>query len=334
MKKTLLLSMAFAAVFSANAQESSQVNYKVLRVDAEKTKVAISAGTEFAKTENVTLTAAFDDQYQYVGANGPKIDETSYKTVIVNGKSLFEDDYGLQGNTNPTGASGGNSANVSEAPTAGAVYKFTIGADGYLYVIHKASSNKQYQVSEGDKNGYSPIGYKFVASTDGSKASIPTAYGYDLQGYQLEGEKENLGHLPAGYKVEWPEVYYTGDAASAVKQNGLGVIKVPVYEGLEYLVNACGSKMTLLGYYFDKTGDANISIQNGVSADIVLLEKGEPVNCKAIDVKAAFAAQTAGINDVVAAKAENAVLYNLAGQKVSKDYKGVVIANGKKFIQK
>lgn len=43
---------------------------------------------------------------------------------------------------------------------------------------------------------------------------------------------------------------------------------------------------------------------------------------------------TDGINNVNAAKAENAVRYNLAGQKVSNDYKGVVIENGKKMLNK
>ena len=31
---------------------------------------------------------------------------------------------------------------------------------------------------------------------------------------------------------------------------------------------------------------------------------------------------------------EEAPIYNLAGQRVSKEYKGVVIQNGKKFIKK
>ena len=43
---------------------------------------------------------------------------------------------------------------------------------------------------------------------------------------------------------------------------------------------------------------------------------------------------TDGINNVNAAKAENAVRYNLAGQKVGNDFKGVVIMNGKKVVLK
>jgi hypothetical protein len=41
-----------------------------------------------------------------------------------------------------------------------------------------------------------------------------------------------------------------------------------------------------------------------------------------------------GIANITAAKAENGVRYNLAGQKVNAGYKGVVIMNGKKFVQK
>ena len=41
-----------------------------------------------------------------------------------------------------------------------------------------------------------------------------------------------------------------------------------------------------------------------------------------------------GITNVNAAKAENAVRYNLAGQKVNNGFKGVVIMNGKKMLQK
>ena len=44
---------------------------------------------------------------------------------------------------------------------------------------------------------------------------------------------------------------------------------------------------------------------------------------------------SAGINEVTNKKLnENAPIYNLAGQRVGKDYKGVVVQNGKKFIKK
>lgn len=46
-----------------------------------------------------------------------------------------------------------------------------------------------------------------------------------------------------------------------------------------------------------------------------------------------FVGGTSGINSVKTA-AENSAIYNLAGQQVDKNYKGVVIQNGKKMIQK
>ena len=44
---------------------------------------------------------------------------------------------------------------------------------------------------------------------------------------------------------------------------------------------------------------------------------------------------TTGVNHVTIDKMNaNAPMYNLAGQRVSKNYKGVVIQNGKKFFNK
>ena len=45
-------------------------------------------------------------------------------------------------------------------------------------------------------------------------------------------------------------------------------------------------------------------------------------------------AGSTGISTVKAQKTQNNVIYNLAGQKVDNSYKGVVIVNGKKFMQK
>ena len=41
-----------------------------------------------------------------------------------------------------------------------------------------------------------------------------------------------------------------------------------------------------------------------------------------------------GINEVTTASEENGAMYNVAGQRVDSAYKGIVIMNGKKMIQK
>ena len=54
--------------------------------------------------------------------------------------------------------------------------------------------------------------------------------------------------------------------------------------------------------------------------------------------KDAFTIYTAGGSDgianVAAAKAQNARMFNLAGQEVGKNFKGIVVVNGKKFMNK
>ena len=47
-----------------------------------------------------------------------------------------------------------------------------------------------------------------------------------------------------------------------------------------------------------------------------------------------FGNETTGIQTIEAASAANAAMYNLAGQRVDKAYKGIVIVNGKKYLNK
>ena len=80
---------------------------------------------------------------------------------------------------------------------------------------------------------------------------------------------------------------------------------------------------------------AEIAAWDGV---VYTLEANKSYSFKATGTKWRFAgfkyeAGTAGINSVKAT-AENTAIYNLAGQQVDKNYKGVVIQNGKKMIQK
>ena len=43
---------------------------------------------------------------------------------------------------------------------------------------------------------------------------------------------------------------------------------------------------------------------------------------------------SSGINEINANKVANNVVYNIAGQRVSENYKGIVVKNGKKFLNK
>ena len=59
---------------------------------------------------------------------------------------------------------------------------------------------------------------------------------------------------------------------------------------------------------------------------------GDP---EVLPIKAVEKFESTGITNITTDEAaKNAPVYNLAGQKVTKAYKGVVIKNGKKMIQK
>ncbi len=75
----------------------------------------------------------------------------------------------------------------------------------------------------------------------------------------------------------------------------------------------------------------NSPITVNVAADNSYYEFQMPASD--VTITATFSS-TSGISNVNAAKAENSVMYNLAGQKVNNGYKGVVIMNGKKMLNK
>ena len=66
----------------------------------------------------------------------------------------------------------------------------------------------------------------------------------------------------------------------------------------------------------------------------VLWQSGKLVGKSVIKKVQVLKAGATGIKNVKANKAANGARYNLAGQKVDASYKGIVIQNGKKFIQK
>ena len=276
MKKILLSAVALFATMTVNAQEVGQittddlVNRIGLTTDKEEKdgktqsiKIDVAAGTMFCESANVTMSAAFDDGYSPESAAAPKIDDANYGTIKI-GDLTIDATQGAQGANNPKDEAGANPALQSTVPAGGAVFQFDVKKNGYLYVFHKASSNKNYMVYENK----APMGYIFTMATDGTKA-LPKVFGYELKG---EGE---FNYLPEGTAVAWPEKIYLGEEAEDVKVNGLSVIKFPVFEGCSYWVNAGGSKITSCGYYFDETGDATVTIENGVSEAITILDKGQ-----------------------------------------------------------
>ena len=313
MKKILLSVIALFAAVSMNAQTAG--NAKVIAINSENAiglnednGNPLEKGYELYAGDEGTLTigdaGTFKPQSIKADING----DTS-----ING--------GLQeANNNPKDADGGTPATTLKAPASGAFFVFDAKADGYLYVIIKASSNKAYTVFEDG----TAIGYKFAAVGD-AESELGATYQFELKG---EGEYNEVKN-----PIEWAEREYlkvaNPDAYAAhltvgedgaetwtpINKSGLGVIAFPVFEGLQYIFNANGSKMMLGGIAFSEADDVVIKTIDGVE-----IYKG--------------GGETAIQGAKVVTVAGNSAIYNLAGQKVNASYKGIVIKDGKKYIQK
>ena len=151
MKKQLLLAALIFGAASANAQiETITVDGSAASLSADAS--AVTAGTVLGNSDNVTVKAAYDDSYKVVSCAFQ-----GYNNVIVNGKSLGFGD-GVQGSTNPTGHKLVD-GETSTPPTAGAVIQLDVTKDGYIVVVSKLSSNKEYYVWEGDATYAAQMSY-------------------------------------------------------------------------------------------------------------------------------------------------------------------------------
>ena len=274
----------------AGAPASSAAEIAVIDADAigiGSDAVEIAGGTEIMKTESVKCSVLFTDNYKATGL--------SENNVTVNDAD-FGSTTGIQGSTNPPA-----SATEGTYPEQGCIYSFNVSKDGFLYVIHKASANKNYVVWENKLR----VPYIYAAADGGA---------FDLNA--VEGATVTADGI-----TTIADSYVIPKAQEIIGTEGLGagtcVIKVQVFKDCQYDIHATGSKMTMAGFIFDEKGDATIK-----AGDVTLLNKGQ------------IAGAPSSIQGVKAATNNDAAIYNLAGQKVNVSYKGVVIQNGKKFLQK
>lgn len=307
MKKMLLSAALLMAAFTVNAQEIGYIDPNLNGVTSDG--VTLPAGTVLATTEHVTVTNVFEDTYKATGLKGDNIS--------FNGEALATSDMGIQGSTNGPGAA----ASEGAYPTQGCIFRFTPTADGYIYLFHAASGNKNYVVFE-EESARMPYVFSMenTSGDDVESGAAPATFSYDLS--SIEGATY-FDEIVSDYYVS-PDfaILQAGEMATGTqyKTTGNGVIKFKVYANCRYDALATGSKMTLAAFAFDTTGDANVSTDANV-----LLENGQIPG-----------GGGAGIEGVVIDEVNNAdaPAYNIAGQRVNKNAKGIVIINGKKYINK
>jgi hypothetical protein len=252
------------AIGSAHAKELCSFNEdNVLHLDKNNGST-LTKGTVIGQTANIIATIGAEDIYK------PTIISFTVDNNNISG--------GLQGGNNPKDANDSVPNTTLQEPVNGAFIQFEVKANGYLYILHKASSNKAYTVFENGK----AISYTFAA-VGGATTDLGEVYQYTLP-YEIEN-----GQKVVQQPIEWaereylksakPDVYtsrLTTDADGTeiwngddLKKNGSGVIKFSVFAGRKYIVNANGSKITTAGFAFST--DDNLTIKDG---DIIIYGAG------------------------------------------------------------
>lgn len=296
MKKILLSAVALVAALNVNAQVF-QMNAEAQGLSGDLSDVA--AGKVWADVDFATISNPFATQHKMVDCKN-----NDYVKVVIDGNEILSAG-GVQGNDNPKDGDGGNPALTLKEATSGAVVQINAKKDGWCYVVAKLSSNKQYVAFEEGK----AIGYKLAMEISDAR------FADNKINLELKGEGE-FNYIPEGRQIQWVVREALNDVEAASAGNGLGVLYFPVFTGCKYFAHATGSKISWSGIYFSASEAASIKVVKEDNTEFELLGGGT------------------GISTVKAAANNNAVVYNLAGQKVGADFKGIVVKNGVKMIQK
>ena len=261
--------------------------------------VAISAGYAWGEIEGALgISNAFETNHKAVDCKN-----NDFNKVIIDGAEIATAD-GIQGQDNPKDADGGNPALTLKPAVSGAVIQIDAQKDGWVYIVAKLSTNKQYMVFEEG----APMGYKIAMENADERVQG------GVINLEIKGEGE-YNYIPEGRQIQWVIREYLGDAEAESAGNGLGVFYFPVVKDCSYLAHATGSKISWSGICFSET-EAKSVIVEGDGISKTLIGKGT------------------GIKEIKTNKVAQNAIYNLAGQKVDANYKGIVIMNGKKVILK
>ena len=256
----------------------------------------LPAGTVVAlgEKEGYEVRTACDDTYKATGAA-----TDGYDGYVFNGTELSID-AGIIGNANPLTGDGRNMGCIEDygnaMPASGCAYAFTApGNDpdrlvGYFYACGKFSLNKVYWVTEES----SAIGYEIDIVNDGKAEHFAVKGDPDnfdkLSQETIDSQFTNLppSIQAAGGWTETPSL----DQMRGYDRNtwpgsndGMGYIKFPVYEGLNYYFGASGSKLRFSAFYLS-SGNERVTVllrDDDGELDDLLLSGEEPTSISSHD---------------------------------------------------
>ena len=316
MKKTLLLGSFAVLGLMANAQTvltcepTSASMEEAGFVSGEK--VTIDGGVVFGSGDAGTIATAYSDSW---GMSAPCGD---YKNVSVNGYEVTLSN-GAVGNANPTFVN-----YASGVMSAGAVFEIVPTEDGWLTVFTKMSANKQYVVFEGDMVGLAyHLGYANASTRFEYTLPFDDLYGIDF--YADDAANYFVAAGGEGPEDVKPQMPYITAGLDSDPGNGTGFLTFNVVAGNKYYFSALGSKAPC-GAFVLVTGEEPPTVKFLATDSLPEVAFGPGFSNDG---------ETGAVEALEVSKVdENAPVYNVMGQKVNDDYKGIVIKNGKKFIRK
>lgn len=168
--------------------------------------------------------------------------------------------------------------------------------------------------------------YAVKSNNDGRAQLVKVAEGRQVipgcQGYLLSTVNEN------GFSLTPSD----GEAVAAPVANLLmGSDEAKIFDDTSYKYYILGKSGEDFGFYW-QNGTDGARVNNAAHKAFLRV----PASSGAKFLSFTFGEETTGINGITASDAEQngTALYNLAGQRVAKGYKGLVIKNGKKYLVK
>lgn len=257
-------------------------------------------------------------------------------TIFANGDFSYEwDEAARDGDGNPQGNTGKNIYQYNIERYTSNILNHLLETAPAIYTTTKAPINVDgkgityWSTFYASNNRLLPEGvtaYAVKSNNDGRAQLVKVAEGGQVipggQGYLLSTANEN------GFCLTPSD----GEAVAAPAENLLmGSDEAHTFDDAGYMYYILGKSGEDFGFYWQK-GTSGTKVNN--AAHKAFLRVSNPSGAKFLSFT--FGEETTGINGITAGKAEQdgTVLYNLAGQRVAKGYKGLVIKNGKKYLVK
>lgn len=259
-------------------------------------------------------------------------------TIFANGDFSYEwDEAARDGDGKPQGGTGKNiyQYNIERYTSNILNYLLETAPANWTYTTTKAPINVDgkgttyWSTFYASNNRLLPEGvtaYAVKSNNDGRAQLVKVAEGGQVipggKGYLLSTANEN------GFRLNPSD----GEAVAAPAENLLmGSDEAQTFDKAGYKYYILGKSGEDFGFYWQK-GTGGTSVKNAAHKAFLRV----PASNGAKFLSFTFGEETTGINGITASDAEQngTALYNLAGQRVAKGYKGLVIKNGKKYLVK